>query len=445
MWTHWVLLPAAVVLSLLGAAATAFRSALLILGEEGLSEAASAGDGRQVKHDEHAAESRASGADTSRAARRLLAAVRDPALAHPFSLWVAAAALKVGSAVGAGAGGFALVLSLPGWKGPTACAAWLLSYLLLILALENAATLGAIGKARRVLGRGGACLAFMRAAAGPARLLDRAGRALFGGRYMPEALMDIRFGSEEGILDVIEEGAEHGTIDSTEERMIEGVLKFGETAVSEVMTPWSEVVALKEGMSRDEVAAVVGNAGFSRFPVLARGGEEVVGILASRDLLRQRSEARWESVLEKPLYVPESMKISDLFRQFRRSRVHLAVAIDEHGKLCGVITLHDLLEKIVGRLAEGADSEPLPEWEKDGALSVPAATPIRVLREEYGIDIPAGATYETAGGFALDCLQYVPEGQVTFRAHGYRVTVTETERFRIRRLRFEKALPTGTT
>ncbi|MGE5664633.1 MAG: transporter associated domain-containing protein, partial [Deltaproteobacteria bacterium] len=85
------------------------------------------------------------------------------------------------------------------------------------------------------------------------------------------------------------------------------------------------------------------------------------------------------------------------------------------------------------------------EWEKDGALSVPAATPVRVLREEYGIDIPAGATYETAGGYALDCLQYVPEGQVTFRAHGYRVTVAETERFRIRRLRFEKAAPTGTT
>ena len=424
MWIPWLLLAAAVVLSLLGAAATAFRSALLILGEEGLSAAAFSGDA---------------------AARRLLAAVRDPARGHPFSLWLLAAALKVGSAICAGAGGFALLVFLPGWPGPGACAAWLLSYFLVILFLENAATLGAIGKPGRVTGWGGTCLLFMRAAAGPARLLDKAGRALFGARYMPEALMDIRFGSEEGILDVIEEGAEHGTIDSTEERMIEGVLKFGETAVSEGMTPWSGVVSLKEGMPRDEVAAVVGTAGFSRYPVLSRGGEEVVGILASRDLLGAGGDARWESFLEKPLYVPESMKISDLFRQFRRSRVHLAVAIDEHGKLCGVITLHDLLEKIVGRLAEGAESDPLPEWEKDGALSVPAATPVRVLREEYGIDIPAGATYETAGGYALDCLQYVPEGQVTFRAHGYRVTVAETERFRIRRLRFEKAAPTGTT
>ena len=108
--------------------------------------------------------------------------------------------------------------------------------------LENLSTRGAMSHPRRFLRRGGkASLHLLRGAAVPARLLDRLGRWLFGEGYVPEALMDIRFGSEEGILDVIEEGAEHGTIDSTEERMIEGVLRFGETVVNEVMTPWSEV------------------------------------------------------------------------------------------------------------------------------------------------------------------------------------------------------------
>src|SRR5512145_2141685 len=147
MWIPWVLLPAAVALSLLGAGATAFRSALLILGEEGLSAAASGNGGQQ--------------ADTSRTARRLLAAVRDPSLGHPFSLWVGAAALKVGSALCAGGGGFSLVVSLPGWTGASACAAWLLSYLLLLFVLENAATLSAIGDAGRAMGRGGTCLFFL--------------------------------------------------------------------------------------------------------------------------------------------------------------------------------------------------------------------------------------------------------------------------------------------
>ena len=256
--------------------------------------------------------------------------------------------------------------------------------------------------------------------------------------------MDIRIGSEEGILDVIEEGAEHGTIDATEEKMIEGVLRFGETTVAEGMTPWSEVVYLKEGTPRAEVVATVGESGFSRYPVLSHSGEEVVGVLSSFGLFRLPADGRWEDLLEKPMYVPGSMKVSDLLRRFQRAMVHMAVVIDEHGKLCGVITIHDLLEQIVGRLAGGADLQEGPEWEKDGALSVPAATPVRVLREEYGIGIPLGATYETAGGFVMDYLQHLPEGAVTFLAHGYRITVAETERYRIRRLRIEKTASTET-
>jgi CBS domain containing-hemolysin-like protein len=250
--------------------------------------------------------------------------------------------------------------------------------------------------------------------------------------------MDIRFGSEEGILGVIEEGAEHGTIDATEEKMIEGVLRFGEATVAEGMTPWAEVVFLKEGTPRSEVTEIVGESGYSRYPVLSQSGEEVVGILSAGSLFQSPRDGRWEGFLERPMYVPESMKVSDLLRRFQRAKVHMAVAIDEHGKLCGVITIHDLLEKIVGRLADGSESQEGPEWEKDGALSVPAATPVRVLREEYGIDIPLGATYETAGGFVMDYLQDVPEGMVTFLAHGYRFTVVETERYRILRLRIEK-------
>src|SRR3989304_4835267 len=96
---------------------------------------------------------------------------------------------------------------------------------------------------------------------------------------------------------------------------------------------------------------------------------------------------------------------SDLLRRFQRTRGHTAVVIDEHGKLCGVTTVHDLLEEIVGRLAGGTEPVEVPEWEKDGALSVPASTPVRVLRDEYGLRIPRGETYETAAGFVLDCLQ----------------------------------------
>jgi CBS domain containing-hemolysin-like protein len=423
MKTYWLCSLMALFLSIAAAVATAIRSSLLILGEEGLAGEIARGDEK---------------------AGRLLEAVRAPSFRHPFSLWALAASLKAASGLFAGGSAVAFASGLGGWKGAVSGAAWLTGYLLFLFYLENVTTCGTMESPRRILRWKGVCLAALRVAVLPARLFDGLGRFLFGERYSPEGLMDIRIGSEEGILDVIEEGAEHGTIDPTEEKMIEGVLRFGETTVAEGMTPWSEVVFFKEGTPIGEVAGIAGESGYSRYPVLTRSGEEVVGVLSAGSLLRQPPDGRWEDFLEKPMYVPESMKVSDLLRRFQRAGVHMAVAIDEHGKLCGVITIHDLLEKIVGRLADGIDPQEGPEWEKDGALSVPAATPVRVLREEYGIAIPLGSTYETAGGFVMDYLQDVPDGMVTFLAHGYRITVAETERYRIRRLRIEKAAATET-
>ena len=424
MWIPWAWTAAAVLFAAAAGAATLFRSSLLILGEEGLEDAAEEGNP---------------------SAEILLFLVRDPGIRHPFSLWVASSVLKILSALCAGAAAVSLAARIPGGWGLALCAVWLSAYLLLLFFLENLANRRALADSRQVLRRWSRATRFaLRAGALPSRLLDGLGRRLLGSRYSPEALMDIRFGSEEGILGMIEEGAEHGTIDSTEEKMIERILRFGEAVVDEVMTPWSEVVTLRQGMTPEEVSAVAARAGFSRFPVVSRSGEEVVAILSTRNLLGPGGAEGWERHGEKAVYVPASMKVSDLLRRFQRTRVHMAVVIDEHGKLRGVTTVHDLLEEIVGRLAGGTEPVEVPEWEKDGALSVPASTPVRVLRDEYGIQIPLGETYETAAGFVLDCLQGWPEGVVTFLAHGYRITIVETERFRIRRLRFEKAVPTGT-
>lgn len=422
MGTSWLWAAASLVLSAAAASAASIRTSLVILGEEGLSGENARG---------------------SREAGLLLAAIRDPANRHPFSLWAASAALKAISAILAGVAALSLATERGGGAGFLSGAAWILSFLVFLYFLENLSSSSAMGNPRRVLRWGRLSLLALRAAVVPVPVFDRLGRLLLGDRYSPEALMDIRFGSEEGILEIVGEGAEHGTIDPTEERMIGGVLRFGETTVSEGMTPRGEVVFLKEGMSRGEVAGIVGESGFSRYPVLSAAGDELMGILSSRTLFRLAGGERWESGLERPVYVPESLKVSDLLRRFQRTGTHMAVVIDEHGKLCGVITVHDLLERIVGRLAEGEEGVEGPEWEKDGALSVPAATPVRVLREEYGIDLPLSHVYETAAGYAIDHLQEIPGDPVTFLAHGYRITVTETGRYRIRRLRIEKA--TGTS
>jgi Mg2+/Co2+ transporter CorC len=417
MGSLWIAVASSLAFAAAGAAVAALMSALLILGEDGL-EAAAADDAL---------------------AARMLEAVRDPSCRHPFALWASATLLKSCSALLAGGAAFAFARVLGGWTGAAAATGWSLTWLLLQFLFGHLAVHEAMREPWRIVRGGGAwSLRAFEAAGAAGRGFDRVGGWLFGEGYSPEGLMDIRFGSEEGILDVIEEGAEHGTIDPTEERMIEGVLRFGETTVAEGMTVRSDVAFLRAGMSRTEVDDVIGETGFSRYPVLSADGEAVVGVLRIQTLFGPEAAGGWESLQDKPVYVPDSMKVADLFRQFQRGRAHMAVVIDEHGKLCGIITLHDVVEQILGRISDPDDAGERPEWEKDGALSVPGSTPVRLLRDEYGIDVPMSPAYETAAGYALDRLQDVPAGPVTFDDDGFRVTVTETGRFRIRRLRFEK-------
>ncbi|MBE0602776.1 MAG: hypothetical protein IH611_03985, partial [Deltaproteobacteria bacterium] len=172
-------------ISALGMAVTGVRSSLLILGEEGLSEAAERGND---------------------AAARIRDATLDPSLRFPFSLWVAAAFLKIASAISAGCAAAAAWRETAGWSGPLLAAAWVAAYLMSVFLLETVATRRGLAHPGNVL-RGGAALRLLRASALPAAFVEAAGRFFFPGRFSPEALMDIRFGSEEGILTVIEEGA----------------------------------------------------------------------------------------------------------------------------------------------------------------------------------------------------------------------------------------------
>ncbi|MBP2673978.1 MAG: hypothetical protein H6Q84_818 [Deltaproteobacteria bacterium] len=423
MGSAWAWAAVAMALSALGTAVTAVRSSLLILGEEGLSEAAERGNG---------------------AAAKIRDATLDPSLRFPFSLWVGGAFLKIVSALSAGCAAAAFWRGSGGPAGPLLAVGWVGAYLLSIFLLEHVAIRRGLARPENVLRGGGLTLRILRTSALPAALVEAAGRFFFPGRFSPEALMDIRIGSEEGILTVIEEGAEHGTIDPAESRMIEGILRFGDRPVSEEMTPRSRVVFLRQGAPLPEVTRIVGDTSFSRYPVLAGNGEEVVGVLPARSLFLAGGDLPWERFLEKPFHVPETMRMADLFRRFEGVHAHMAIVIDEHGMLCGVITVNDLLDKILGKLAGEETAAEVPVREKDGALTVPASITVRELRDDHGIDIPLSPVYETAGGFAMDCLQDIPEGRVTFRSHGYRITVVETEGRRIRRLRFEKIPSTGT-
>lgn len=146
-----------------------------------------------------------------------------------------------------------------------------------------------------------------------------------------------------------------------DKEMLEGILEFGDTAASEIMTPRIDITDIPYSADFTEVMKTVIDSGFSRLPVYGASQDDIKGILYSRDLLpyvgKNDPAFDWHSVLREPYYVPESRKIDDLLEDFRRRRIHLAIVVDEFGGTRGIVTMEDVLEEIVGDIADEYDEE----------------------------------------------------------------------------------------
>ena len=149
--------------------------------------------------------------------------------------------------------------------------------------------------------------------------------------------------------------------DGDNKDMLEGILKFGDTTASEVMTPRVDVTGLDVDDDFAEVMKVVIESGFARLPVYENSMDNIKGVLYSRDLLpyigRTKEEFEWQKLMREPYFVPESRMIDDLLEDFRSRRVHLAIVVDEFGGTQGIVTLEDVLEEIVGDIADEYDVE----------------------------------------------------------------------------------------
>ena len=144
-----------------------------------------------------------------------------------------------------------------------------------------------------------------------------------------------------------------------DKEILQGIIKFGDTAASEVMTPRIDITDLDVDMSFDEVMKVVVDSGYSRLPVYAGTQDDIRGVLYSRDLLpyvgREAGSFQWQKLLRKPYFVPESRMIDDLLEDFRKLKIHMAIVVDEFGGTQGLVTMEDVLEEIVGDINDEYD------------------------------------------------------------------------------------------
>ncbi len=224
------------------------------------------------------------------------------------------------------------------------------------------------------------------------------------------------FVTAEEIEYMIDLGSREGTFSEDRERMLRSVFEFNDTMIREIMVPRTDAVFLSEDMDLDEIVELLIQCGHSRLPVYEETVDNIIGIFYAKDLIKIVGHAKEveafdiRAFLHKPFFVPESKRIADLFTEFQRQRIHMAIVVDEFGGTDGLITLEDIVEEFFGEIQDEYDIEPeqlIPISED--LLSADARVPIYEIEEYFEVDLPEEKDYETLGGFLMSQSGTVPE------------------------------------
>ena len=254
---------------------------------------------------------------------------------------------------------------------------------------------------------------------------------------------------EEEIRTLIAAGAQTGTMEAEEAELLEKVFRFGDRQMREVMTPRPEIVWLEKGSTLSQFLEIYRDSSHTRFPVFEGSKENVVGILSVKDVLSGLSsgditpESDVTTLLREAYIVPETKSVSDTFAEMRQGRHTVALTFDEFGGIAGLVTTKQLLEVIVGQVAdEGYEPEDAFTHLGGDSYRVDAAVGISVINEELEIEIPEG-DYQTLAGFVLDQLGRIPEKGDALEFRDLTITITEMDGPRIDEVELMR-VPMGT-
>jgi CBS domain containing-hemolysin-like protein len=251
---------------------------------------------------------------------------------------------------------------------------------------------------------------------------------------------------EEGIGALVEAAEEQGMIERDEAQMIEQVVEFSEKRMPEVMTPRPDVVVIPASATLEQLRKLMVETKFSRVPVYGETLDDVIGIAYSRDLLQvpeQDARRRLVRELARPaLFVPETKRGSELLKEMQRKNQQMAIVVDEHGLLAGIVTAEDLIEEIVGEIGE-EDRMLAPDVirENDGSLVLRGSVSLEKAGELFGVEFVAaadeGAT--TIGGLVNHVLGHVPKPGERAESGGVTFEVLEANQRKVLRLRARRA------
>ena len=247
---------------------------------------------------------------------------------------------------------------------------------------------------------------------------------------------------EDELMTMIDEAQTEGDIEAEEGELIRSAIEFNDQDAGDIMTPRVDVIAVEDTATVEEVAEIFRSTFFSRIPVYHEDLDHIVGTLHEKDFYKKThdGETQITRIMKEPVFAPATLPISSLLKQFRASRTHQIILLDEFGGTDGIVTLEDVLEELVGEIYDEHDevNEEVVEQE-DGTLIVDGGMQLQELLEKYGVDNSYDA--DTVGGWVSEMLEKVPEIHDTFRLDGYQFEVAEMDGFRVTKVRVTEAPP----
>jgi len=253
---------------------------------------------------------------------------------------------------------------------------------------------------------------------------------------------ELREASDEEIQTFIDEAKEEGIIEKEEGVLLKSVVEFGDTVVREIMTPRVDIACIPKDSTIQKLRDLVIHVKHSRIPVYKDRIDNIEGIVIAKDLLEYADDKLKNSPIEplirKAYFVPESMKVAELLKEFQKRKQKLAVVVDEHGGVSGLVTMEDLVEEIVGEIRDEYDMDKARIIEKgpfDYVVSGDAE--VEEIEELFDLEF-AEEDYLTAGGLITHHLGRLPEQGEQLQIKGLSLEVLEVDQKRIKKLRIKK-------
>ena len=248
--------------------------------------------------------------------------------------------------------------------------------------------------------------------------------------------------TKEALIEILRNAENKSLLDADALLMIEGALHVSETHVRDIMVPRVQMIIIDHKAKPEDILSSVVESGHSRFPVIGDTNDEIVGVLLAKDLLNYYADPKKvfdiKDMMRSTVFIPESKRVNVLLREFRMSRNHMAIVVDEYNGVAGLVTIEDVIEEIIGEIEDEhdhGDNEVNINIHDNNRYTVKALTPINEFNQFFDTKIQDDE-YETVGGFVINAFGYLPKRGETTNFDKFAIKVLRADKRRVKLLLF---------